>query len=349
MKNSYLLKTIFIAIVIAAAISSCKKDEPLPPTNPGQPIVAGDGVFVSNEGNFLGGNSQMSFYRFSTGDAMVDLFRPTNARPLGDVCQSLNMINGLAYVVVNNSAKIEVCTPSNLKSVKTITGFVSPRFILAVSPVKAYVSELYSNSVSIVDLTTNTRSGSFTFPGQSEAMLMYNNQVYITCIDRDKVYVIDPSTNALTDSITIAKGGNSIQLDNNGKIWVLCYGDYFTSAPGGLYRIDPATHSVEQSWPFTTAESPTHICANSTGDTLYYLNNSIYRFPSNATVAPTIPFIASTTQLFYGLGIRPGNGEVFVTDAVDFSQRGHLLRYSASGTLGDDDLVGVIPGGVWFY
>lgn len=349
MKNLHSLRSILIAFAFVAAISSCKKDLPPPVPNTNQPVAAGDGVFISNEGNFMGGNSKVSFYRFSDGSSMEDIFAPTNARPLGDVCQSLNIINGLAYVVVNNSGKIEVCQPSNLRSVATITGFVSPRYILPVSGVKAYVSELFSNTVSVVNLSSNTRTGSFSFPGQSEAMVMVNNEVYITCLDRDKVYTIDPATDVVTDSITIAKGGNSMQLDNNGKLWVLCYGDYFTSAPGGLYRINPATHMVEQSWPFTTSESPTHICANSTGDTLYYLNYGVYRFPSSATVAPATPYIAQSTQSFYGLGIRPVTGEIFVTDAVDYTQRGHILRYSASGTLLDDELVGIIPGGVYFY
>ncbi|MDQ3111842.1 MAG: YncE family protein [Bacteroidota bacterium] len=349
MKNQPLFRSIFVAAIFAVALSSCKKDEPVPPGNNSQPIASGDGVFISNEGNFLGGNAKLSFYRFSTGTAIEDMFSPMNTRPLGDVCQSMNVINGNAYVVVNNSGKIEVCAPSNMRSVATITGFVSPRYILPVSNVKAYVSELFSNTVSIVNLTNNTRTGSFPFPGQSEAMVIANNEVFITSLDHDKVYVVNPLTDALTDSITIAKGGNSMQLDNNGKLWVLCYGDYFTSAPGGLYRINPLTHTVEQSWPFTTSESPTHICANSTGDTLYYLNYGVYRFTSNAVVVPSVPHIAQTTQSFYGLGIRPVTGEIFVTDAVDYSQRGHVLRYSASGILADDDLVGVIPGGVWFY
>jgi hypothetical protein len=349
MKNRFSLKIIFFACVISAAISSCKKDQPLPPSNPAQPIAAGDGVFISDEGNFQGGNSKVSFYRFSDGSVIEDLFHPINSRPLGDVCQSMTMINGSAYVVVNNSGKIEVCNPANLRSNATITGFVSPRYILPVSPAKAYVSDLFANAVSIVNLTTNTRTGSFAFPGQSEAMIVANNQAFITCLNRNQVYVVNTASDAIVDSITIAPGGNSMQLDNNGKLWILCYGDYFTSTPGGMYRIDPSTHIVEQSWPFTTFESPTHICANSAGDTLYYLNYGVYRFAANAAALPTVPFIAQSTQSFYGLGIRPVTGEIFVTDAVDYSQRGHVLRYSAAGVLTDDELVGVIPGGVWFY
>lgn len=343
------MKFIGISILIGITISSCKKDEPLPPSNTGLPVAIGDGVFVTNEGNYLSGNSQLSFYRFNDGTATEDLFYPTNTRPLGDVCQSMSLINGMEYIVVNNSGKIEVCYPSNLRSAATIAGFTSPRFILAVSPTKAYVSDLFANAISIVNLSNNTRTGSFPFPGESEAMVMIGTDVFISSTDHDKVYVINSLTDQITDSITVAKGGNSMQLDNNGKLWVLCYGDYFTSAPGGLFRINTISHSVELSLPFTTTESPTKLCANSTLDTLYYLNYSVYRMTSSSTSLPTVPFLSATTQSFYGIGIRPITGEVFVTDAVNYTSRGHLYRYSAAGVLLDDDLIGICPGGVYFY
>lgn len=60
------------------------------------------------------------------------------------------------YIVVNNSGKIEVCNPTNLLRVATITGFTSPRFIVPVSASKAYVSDYISNSISIVNLVNNT-------------------------------------------------------------------------------------------------------------------------------------------------------------------------------------------------
>lgn len=348
MKNRFTIQIAFAAAIFFAAFSSCKKDEPLPPSNPAQPIAPGDGVFISDEGNFQGGNAKMSFYRFSNGAVTEDLFRPMNSRPLGDVCQSMTFINGQAFIVVNNSGKIEVCDPSNMRSLATITGFTSPRYILPVSNSRAYVSDLYANAIRVIGIPDNEIIGTIPFPGQPEAMVMVNNEIYVSCLNRDKVYVMSPG-DVIIDSIPVAMGGNSLQVDNNGKLWVLCYGDYITSAAGGLYRINPSTHTVEQGWPFTTFDFPTKLCANSAGDTLYYLNYNVYRFPSNASAAPSSAFIAATTQSFYGLGIRPSTGEVFVTDAVDYSQNGHVLRYSASGALLDDKQVGVIPGGVWFY
>jgi YVTN family beta-propeller protein len=346
MKTS--IHSVFLLASFVLIFSSCKRDQPVTPVNNGTAVTPGMGAFVVDEGNYLGGNAKISFFKFSDASVTEDMFQPINIRPLGDVGQSMTLINGKEYIVVNNSGKIEVVNPSNCFATNTITGFTSPRYILPVSATKAYVSDLFANAISIVNLSSNTRSGSVPFPAESEAMVMANGEVFVSSTSSDKVYVMNPNTDAVTDSIAVAKGGNSMVIDNNGKLWVLCYGDYFTSAAGGLFRINTSTHLVEQSFPFTTAESPTRLCSNTTGDTLYYLDYGVMRMASNAVTLPASAFIPQSTQNFYGLGIRP-NGEIFVADAVDFSQRGHLLQYAPSGTLLNNVTVGVIPGTIYFY
>ena len=339
-KNENLLWIGMLTTLLIITNSSCEKEDPLPvvpPSTTGISIGIGEGVFVTNEGNFLGGNAKVSFYNFSDGTAVEDLFSSTNSLPLGDICQSMTLINGKEYIVVNNSGKIEVCNPSNLLRVATITGFTSPRFIVSVSASKAYVSDYISNSINIVNLVNNTRTGSFPFPGASEAMVLVGNDVFVSSINRDKVYVINSTTDLIVDSIPVAMGGNSLQLART---------DIELQE---LLRINTNTHGVELSLPFTTAESPTKLCANNAGDTLYYLNYSVYRCPITTIALPTLPIITATTQSFYGLGIRPLNGEIYVTDAIDYAQRGKLLRYTPSGTLLDTELVGIIPGGIYFY
>ncbi len=346
-KTSLLGTMLFAATLIF--FTGCKKDEPVPPAGNSTPVMPGDGVFVTCEGNFQGGNAKVSFFRYSDASVTEDLFLPANARPLGDVCQGMEFFGGRAYVVVNNSGKIEVVNPVNFFSTGTITGFTSPRFILPVSSTKAYVTDLFSGSISVVSLSSNTITGSIALAGWTETMTMVGTEVFVTAPSSDKIYIINSANDQITDSIAIAKGGNSAQLDMNGKLWVLCYGDYFTSTPGGLYRIDPATHMVEQSWPFTTAESPTRLCANASRDTLYYLNYSVYRMPITAVALPATPFIAATTQSFYGLAVHPQTDEVWVTDAVNFNQRGYLLRYSTAGVQQASVQVGVNPSGIYFY
>ncbi|HLG03491.1 MAG TPA: DUF5074 domain-containing protein, partial [Bacteroidia bacterium] len=215
---------------------------------------------------------------------------------------------------------------------------------------KAYVTDLFSGSISIINLSNDSISGSISLPGWTEAMKLLNNEVFVCNAGKNNLYVIDPATDQVTDSIAIAPGANSIISDLNGKLWVLCFGDYFTSTPGGLYRIDPSTHLVEQAYPFTTSDYPTRLCANGTGDTLYYINTGVYRMPVASASLPSSAFLTpSGTQSFYGLNVQPQTGEIFVADAQDYSAKGHLLRFTRNGVLLADKMVGVAPAGIYFY
>src|SRR6185436_16022670 len=98
MKKS--IHSIFIFAAFTLVFSSCKKDQPTNPSGTGTPVTPGTGAFVIDEGNYLGGNAKISFFRFGEATATEDLFQPSNSRPLGDVGQSMTLINGKEYVVV---------------------------------------------------------------------------------------------------------------------------------------------------------------------------------------------------------------------------------------------------------
>ena len=87
-------------------LASCKKDTPAVDNNPD--IIKEHGVFIVNEGNYTWSNASVSFYNFVNGQYFEDVFDEVNNRPLGDVAQSIAVSNGKAYIVVNNSNKIEI-------------------------------------------------------------------------------------------------------------------------------------------------------------------------------------------------------------------------------------------------
>ncbi|MEZ5071810.1 MAG: hypothetical protein R2751_12845 [Bacteroidales bacterium] len=60
------------------------------------------------------------------------------------------------------------------------------------------------------------------------------------------------------------------------------------------------------------------------------------------------PYVDTWVGGFYGLGIDPLSSDVYVADALDFVQRGLVLRYSSSGTILDSLRVGVVPSGFSF-
>lgn len=343
-----------IAVITVAAFSSCKRDEPNP--DQGTTIrtyTPGQGFFVLNEGGFNAGNSSISYYMLNgseAGQTFNHLFAAANGVPLGDVAQSITMINNQLFVVVNNSSKIAVMNPANLQTVRTITGLYGPRNILQVNNTTAFISQMYSDQIAVFDLSTSTITGSLTLGVTSEAMALVNGKVYVTSQESDKLYVIDPAQSyAIDSSAVIAPGGNSMLTDANGKLWILAYGYWATSAPGGLYRVDPATNVVEAAMPFTTFDFPTHLGANPAGDSLYFLNFDVFRMAITDATLPASGYISGVGHAFYTIGLLPNSSNVFVGDAVDYVQSGLIFRYDAAGTQVDVDTVGVNPNNFLLY
>ncbi|HLP11865.1 MAG TPA: DUF5074 domain-containing protein [Flavobacteriales bacterium] len=341
MKFKYIHIVLFSLLV---TVSSCKKD--VPPEKPTENVTLGNsgGVFVVNEGNYLFGNAKMSYYNKAENSTVVDLYEQTNGTGAGDILQSMYVFNARAYLVVNNSGYIKVCDPVTLANTATITGFTSPRYFLPVSNNKAYVTDLYANKVWIVNLASNTISGSVHLNGWCEEMTEIFGKVYITNYTNGKLYELDAATDLLTDSIPMAKGCSSLQQDANGKLWVLCSGDAALSILPALYRYNPTTNNVEHVYELSGA--PSKLRANGTADTLYFLNTDVYRFPITASGASS--FITAGTSNFYGLGIDPVTSHVYVSDAKDYVQYGRVVVHKPGGGFLKEFNVGIIPGDFWF-
>ena len=64
---------------------------------------------------------------------------------------------------------------------------------------------------------------------------------------------------------------------------------------------------------------------------------------------PVESFIAADAgQMYYGLGVEPVTGDVYVSDAIDYMQKGRVLRYSKSGVKLDSFTADIIPGAFCF-
>ncbi|MEZ4827150.1 MAG: hypothetical protein R3C61_12865 [Bacteroidia bacterium] len=190
------LLLLFISAFISAFIFSCKPEGPQPPSESGN-------VFILNEGNFLAGNASVDRFDPETKTLSSDVFFSQNQSPLGDVLQSMTIIGDKGYLVVNNSKKIEVVSLADFSKIRTITDFASPRYLLPVSSSEAYVSDLFGGSVSVVNLSSGIIKGSIPIPGWTEEMLMTSGKVFICNLSREYVYVVDPETDTVTDSVNV--------------------------------------------------------------------------------------------------------------------------------------------------
>jgi YVTN family beta-propeller protein len=341
---------LFAALVILTL--SCKKDEPQVTASVQQITPGGSGfVYVLNEGNFMSSNASITRLDLTNGQVIQDIYAlANNSNPLpGDVLQSMQEKNGLYYIVMNNSGKIIKVNQSNFNDVGYISGFTSPRYILPVSNSKAYVSDLYSNSISIVDLSNNSISGNINLSGWTEEMFYSYGNVYVTNKTRNYVYLINAVTNAVIDSIHVGYGSGSIVEDKFGKLWILSSGDISNNIAGTLSCIDPQTKTADTTFNFSLSKSPFKMKINPQGDKLYWIDSDgIYSFSISAQQLPTTPSIAKGSKEFYGLGVDPSDGTLYVADAIDYNQQGKIYRYSQNLTLIDQFSCGIIPGNFYF-
>lgn len=353
-RNRINLSSVILAISVLFLVA-CKKDNPTPQSSSrggggsSYPNDYTNSVLVINEGNFNQGNASISYYNPSDNKTLENVFATENGNvPLGDVAQSIAAYNGKGYIVVNNSSKIEIVNLVTMKSEGTISGFVSPRYMVFENANKAYVSDLFSNSVAIVDPQNQSITGYIPISGWTENMVLYNNQLFVANQTKNQIIIVNTLTNNVVDSIQLTDGLNSLLIDQNNMLWALCSGDAWpNTGQGMLYKIDPATKATTL-YAFGATDSPSLLRTNGTGSLLYYaLNGAVYEMSVNASVLPTNALI-NTGSYYYGMNIDPVNNEIYLADAVDFVQKGYGFRYAATGNLIQQFNAQYIPNGFFF-
>lgn len=356
------MKIILYILLVGLILSSCTKS---PVDTVFFNFTTDKGVYIVNEGNFMYGNSSLSFYNPDTKRVYNQVFQSRNGAPLGDVAQSVYLWNNLGFIVVNNSGKIYVIDSRTGEFQGSISGLSSPRYVRVINSEKAYVTDLYAREITIFNplsfqitgkIPVNNSKSEFN-QHSTEQMISYKDQLFTNCWSYDnKILVINTNTDQLVDSIEVFKQPNSMVIDRNNKLWVLTDGGFEGSPYGyeqaGLLKIDAETREIERSFRFVAGEYPTNLCINSTSDTLFFLNRHVWKMSVDETKLPELPFIESNyTSLyggFYSLAIDPTSSEIYLGDAIDHRQNGIVHRYSLTGSLIDEFSVGITPGNFGF-
>jgi glutamine cyclotransferase len=356
---------LYILLPVLLSLSGCMKDDQLWNYERSEYDIPFSGIFVINEGNFMYDNSSLTYYDPETREVIDDVFFKTNAIPLGDVAHSMTIKDSLGYVVVNNSGKIYIFNTSTFEMVGKITGLTSPRYIHFISDTKAYVTDLYARSIAIVNPATMKITGNIPVSNSStsfyqhptEQMLQYDRFVYTNCWSFDnQVLVIDSESDRVVDSIEVLKQPNSMVLDRNHNLWVLCDGGavgspYGNEAPG-LLKITAGTTGAQIVYRFSPEEMPTELKINAAGDMLYFINRDVFRYAVDGSAEPELliesPYEGSLLTGFYSLEVDPVSSEIYVADAIDFVQRGMIYRYTPEGMPVDTFQTGIAPGSFCF-
>ena len=317
-------------------------------------------VYITNEGNFGTGNSSLSIYDKTTNSVSNDVYSSNNGGALmGDVAQSMELINGNGYICVNNSSTIQVIDENHIYV--TAIQVYQPRYLKQVNTFKAYASDWGINGIQVIDLLSNTVSSTIDCGTGPEGIAVSNGFAYVCNVGGwgldSTVTVINTNTDAVETTLTVGDKPNSAVVDVNGNVWVLTGGfteydanwNVISETPGVLAMINTSTNTIESSLVFPIGNHPEDLVINGAGNKLYYSDGSwskaVYEFGINDINLSTTPII---DRSFYGLGYDPISNEIYGSDAVDFVQQGWVYRYATTGLVVDSFQVGIIPGSFAF-
>ncbi len=304
-------------------------------------------VWVLNEGLFNMNNATLTYFNFTDKHPVQDYFKQQNARGLGDTGNDLQLYGSKMYCIVNVSSQVEVIDPQTGKSIKQIPLFGDggvprqPRYI-AFDKNKAYVCS-FDGTVARID-TASLQVEAVVKVGQNpDGICVANNKLYVSNSgglnfpDYDNtVSVIDIVSFTEIQKIQVKPNPYRIQADAYGDVYVVSRGNP-DEGQYCLQRINSQTDKLEQT--FTNLNTLNFTIA---GDYAYMYS---YNFFTDVMWIKVLNvkteqierenFITDGTQLHtpYGINVDPNTGDVYITDAGDFTVTGDVYCFSKEGKL----------------
>lgn len=350
------MKQFFYGLLFCSLFfSACTENPPVDPSE-----IYAEGVFTINEGVFGQTSGTITHYNRNEGTAAQKIFKQKNSRDLGDVVQSMIFYLDKAYIVVNNSNKIEVVDANSFEEKAQITGLRLPRYMV-VNPSEntAYVSEWgvdgLTGTIAIVDLNTNTVINRISVGVGPEKMFLSGNRLYvahtggyatnniISIIMGDNLWatipVLDKPTTFFTDQVSV---------------WVACEGeiaystypniDTANSTESGLVNIDARNQLVLQTISFGKGNPPKNVIQDPDNklEIYYSRSNKVCKYDIGGRVEETL-----FNGTYYGLGFDPVTNYIYAATSTGINPA-EVQRYDTNGNFVDSYGVGVFANGFVF-
>ncbi|MCB0806085.1 MAG: hypothetical protein KDC05_09835 [Bacteroidales bacterium] len=344
--------SVFMMMVFVAVIAiSCEKDEDIPPDTG---LDYGDGIFIINEGAFNSGSGSVTWYNREGAGRIDNLYQKQNSLvPLGNTAQSMNVINGVGFIVVNNANLVRKVSLKSMQQMDQLENVNLPRFLIGTDNNFAWLTT-WDNKVIVFDSENLAIIKKITTGTGPEKLLEVGEEVWVLnqggySID-STVTIIGKQSMEVKQTLMVYPKPTGIQVDKNGLVWIICSGHGWNGWPdptdsrGHLVCVDPSDYSVVKDLEFpATDQHPEKLEINSTGDILYYIYpGGIYKQETNAQDLQ-LTKVVNRSGVFYGLDYHHSSDVIIACDAGDFMQNGWVFRYDQTGALIDSLEAGVGP------
>lgn len=347
------MKKLLLLTLSVIFFISCSSDDGNQP-EPGPPGTYENGILITNEGPFVNGTGTVSFIPEDFSDVKQEIYRTVNGKDLGNIVQSMGFHNDNAYIVVNNSQKIEIVNRYSFESLDSITtGIEYPRYFVSNNALTGYVSnwgdpnDNNDDFIAVIDLRDNDVATTIPVSFGPDKMVFENGNLYVAHPggfgQNNLISVI--SGNSLQTTITVGDVPNAM-VSKDGILYVLCGGNpQFTGneTPGSLVKIDLSNNQIIETLTFGDEEHPSGLTEEA-GNLFYNLNGKVYKLAASSNTLPGTPIVDG---FFYA--IEANEGKLYATDAGDFISNGKLLVFDLATNQEIQNItVGIIPGGIYF-
>ncbi|MES2426552.1 MAG: DUF5074 domain-containing protein [Bacteroidota bacterium] len=343
--KQFKLNHLFIVLAFVAILASCHKDKTTP--TPDKPTAQRAGIYILNQGGIGKNNSTLTYYDYSSKTLTADQYVAANTSKLGDTGNDLGIYGSQMFIVLNNSNVITVVNAKTAKLKKQIT-LNQPRSVVFYKK-NAFVTS-YSGTVSVIDTASLTITKTITVGSDPEQMVIANGKLYVAnsggldLTPATTVSVIDLTTLAETKKITVIADPISVTADAYDNVYVLSLGN-FVDVNAGLTIIDAKTDAVKSK---PTVSLGYNIPIYVQGDFVYFptADNKIAVYNAKTQTLSAANFITDATTLAVPFAISgdPLTGEIFVTDAIDYSSAGTLYAFDKTGKKEYSITTGTNPG-----
>lgn len=330
MKISKLLSAAFAATLLFT--TSCRNDDPIVDIQPKGAYE--NGIIMSNEGNFGSPTATVSFIPNDLSTVENNVFSANNGgAALGDVLQNVGLNGDYAYLILNNSNKIEVVNRYTFKKVATVSDQVSqPRYI-AFANNNYYVTNSSGSSkfVNVYSVATNAFVKKIPLTSGGERIVEASGRIVVQNASfgsGKKLTFINPSSNIVESEVLVPNGNIQKTISNGGNVYTIAS----TSTDSYIYKLS-STGTITSTITLTGISNATNLEID--GSKFFFSSGSkVYSMDVTSTTVPTTPILTLTDNSWsalYGFGVI--DGKIYISNANGFTADSTVEIYSTAGNL----------------
>lgn len=333
MKLNRLLQFIFGFVLLFSISCTSEYEETIPE------ITYQNGLLITNEGNFGSPNADVTFITKDLSLMQNDIYKANNNKEnLGDVLQTMVLNGDKAYLLLNNSNKIQIVDRYSFKKAGEITAQLNNPRYMAIANGNLYVSnDKYGGAkfVNVYKLSDNSFVKKIDFASTStvERVVEAGGNIFVQNASYgfgNTITKINTTNNAIEGTpIPVPNGDITKTITYNSNVYVIAQG----TADSYIYQINPAG-SIVKTTTLTGIANATNLQID--GGRFYFTSsNKVYSMDMNATAAPTNPIITAVDGganfTLYGFSVI--DGRIFTSDVKGFTQPSEITVYTTGGTV----------------